>query len=116
MERLLWYLFAGSRGGPTRIRILAALLDRPYNLNQLAKHLGMDYKTVDHNLRVLMKHVIVVCPEAGSYGATYHPSKNFLANRQVFDDIVRKTRPAGVPLPEMPPERRDPDPAGVGKS
>lgn len=92
MDRLLWYVFAGSRGGPTRIRILEALLERPRNANQLADLLGLDYKTVEYNLRVLQKHVVTVCDTPGAYGALHHPSKNFLANRATFDAIVAATR------------------------
>ncbi len=36
LKRILWHLLGGTRGGPMRIRILQALLDRPYNTNQLA--------------------------------------------------------------------------------
>ena len=41
-KRLLWFLFAGSRGGENRIRIIDLLKDRPYNMNQLAEVLGID--------------------------------------------------------------------------
>ena len=97
VERLLRYLLLGSRGGPTRLRILEALLQEPLNLNRLAKRLDMDYKTIEHNVRVLVKHVVVVCPDKGSYGATYHPSKNLLANRHVVDRILEKARRADPP-------------------
>ncbi|MGI0024931.1 MAG: ArsR family transcriptional regulator, partial [Nitrososphaera sp.] len=47
-KRLLWFLFAGSRGGDNRIRIIDLLKDQPYNINQLAEALGVDYKAVQH--------------------------------------------------------------------
>lgn len=93
MDRILWYLCFGSRGGPTRIRILKALLDEPHNTNQLARRLGLDYKTVEYNLRVLRKHNIVVQPEdSPSYGALFEPSKNLLADREDFVKAVRDRR------------------------
>lgn len=106
MNRLLWYVFAGSRGGPTRIRIVRSLLERPLNAHQLAKHLGLDYKTVEYNLRVLTKHVLVVCPDAGVYGALYEPSKNLLAAREDFERLASamklswQTSPAPSPATE----------------
>jgi len=53
MEGILWYLCASSRGGPTRVRIVRALDERPRNANQLAEALDPDYTTVRHHLDVL---------------------------------------------------------------
>ncbi len=102
MDRLLWYLFAGSRGGPTRIRIVRALIERPYNAHQLSKLLGLDYKTVEYNLRVLSKHVVVVTDAPRTYGALYHPSKNLMAHRRTFDEIVAKTPPEKTAIAPAP--------------
>jgi hypothetical protein len=41
-KRLLRYLFAGSRGGENRIRIIDLLKERPHNINQLVEALGVD--------------------------------------------------------------------------
>lgn len=96
MERLLWYLFAGSRGGPTRIRIVATILQGPQNANQLAKSLSLDYKTVEYNLRLLTKHLVLVADRPGAYGALYYPSKNFQAHQSSFDAILAAGRPASA--------------------
>lgn len=111
MDRLLWFVFAGSRGGPTRARIVQALLERPRNPHQLAKLLGLDYKTVEYNLRVLTKHVLVRPPPGGVYGGLYEPSKNLLAGRAEFDRIVQALRPA-----ESAPARPVGGPAESGKT
>ena len=50
-KRLLWFLFAGSRGGENRIKIISLLKERPYNINQLAEVLGVDYKAIQHQDR-----------------------------------------------------------------
>ena len=42
MEGVLLYLLAGSRGGPTRARVVRALEERPRNANRLAEHLDLD--------------------------------------------------------------------------
>src|SRR5260370_26890264 len=53
LKRLLWYLFAGTRGGPSRAELIRALQNLPSNANQLAQVLHVDYKTIHHTLRVL---------------------------------------------------------------
>ena len=92
MDRLLWYLFAGSRGGPTRIRLMDSILAQPKNANQLARELALDYKTVEYNLRVLAKNLVVVSVPPGAYGALYFASKNFAAHRATFDQILGASR------------------------
>lgn len=59
MKKLLWHLIGGTRGGVNRARILAQLKERPYNPNQLAQALELDYKTVVHHLRVLTRNELV---------------------------------------------------------
>ncbi len=86
MERLLWYVFAGSRGGPTRVRVVQALHAQPRNTNQLAKDLEMDFKSIDYQLRVLAKHTFVVRREEG-YGMPWEVSKNLLAAWDTFVEI-----------------------------
>ncbi|PSQ09735.1 hypothetical protein BRC93_12250 [Halobacteriales archaeon QS_5_70_15] len=59
MESVLWYQLASSRGGPTRVRIVRALDERPRNANQLAEELDLDYTTVRHHLDVLREDNVV---------------------------------------------------------
>lgn len=87
MDRLLWYVFAGSRGGATRVRIIEAIWDAPQNAHQLSKALGLDYKTVDYNLRVLAKHVYVV-DDGAAYGKAWMPSKNLKAVEAEFRKLA----------------------------
>ena len=49
-KRLLWFLFAGSRGGDNRMKIIDLLKERPYNINQLSESLGLDYKAIQHHI------------------------------------------------------------------
>jgi DNA-binding transcriptional ArsR family regulator len=69
LKRLLWYLFAGTRGGPSRAEIIRSLQNRPSNANQLAQTLHVDYKTIQHHIRVLEENGLVVPSEKGTYGA-----------------------------------------------
>ena len=69
LKRLLWYLLGGTRGGPTRAEILNTLRERPLNANQLAETLKVDYKTIQHHLRVLEENGLAAPSEKGAYGA-----------------------------------------------
>jgi len=88
-KRLLWFLFAGSRGGLNRLRIISILKEKPLNANQLAKELGLDYKAIQHHIRVLEKNNIIT--RAGEkYGVTYFISTFLEVNMESFDEIVQK--------------------------
>jgi DNA-binding transcriptional ArsR family regulator len=85
-KRLLWFLFAGSRGGENRIRIIDLLKGQPYNMNQLAEALGLDYKAVQHHIGVLEKNNMVT--KAGEkYGVLYFISNYLEANVEAFNEV-----------------------------
>jgi DNA-binding transcriptional ArsR family regulator len=86
VERLLWWLVAGSVGGINRGRIISILKERPYNANQLTERLGLDYKTVRHHLQMLEKNGMIVTIGDG-YGKMYTLSPLMEENIQVFDGI-----------------------------
>jgi len=87
MEKALWYLLAGTRGGENRARIIRALGDRPRNANQLAEELDVDYNTIRHHLDVLLDHDVV---ERGGddYGAMYFLTDRFEHHREAFEEIT----------------------------
>jgi DNA-binding transcriptional ArsR family regulator len=70
MEGVLWHVLASSRGGPTRVRIVRALEERPYNANELADRLELDYTTVRHHLDVLQENSVVRSTD-DDYAAVY---------------------------------------------
>lgn len=65
------YLFVGSRGGLNRIRIVETLKNEPSNPNKLSEKLGLDYKTIQHHLKMLEENGVVVPNEKGVYGAVF---------------------------------------------
>lgn len=88
-KRLFWFLFAGSRGGINRIKLVSILKEKPLNANQLAKEMGLDYKAIKHHIKVLEKNNIVT--KAGEkYGVTYFISPFLEVNMESFDEIVQK--------------------------
>jgi DNA-binding transcriptional ArsR family regulator len=85
-KRILWYIFAGTRGGGNRMKIIELLKDRPYNINQLAETLGLDYKAIQHHILVLERNNLV--NRVGErYGMLYFISNYLEANIQAFNDI-----------------------------
>ncbi len=86
VRRLLLYLFLGTRGGETRARIVHALRARPQNAHRLSKRLGLDYKTVEHHLRVLLENRLL--ERHGGYGALYFLSAGLEAETEALDSIL----------------------------
>ena len=91
VKRLLWFLFAGSRGGDNRIRIIDLLKEHPYNINQLAEALRLDYKAVQHHIAVLEKNNIIN-KMGEKYGILYFISNYLAANIDAFNDIKSKIK------------------------
>jgi DNA-binding transcriptional ArsR family regulator len=85
-KRLLWFLFAGSRGGENRIRIIDLLKEQPHNMNQLAEALGVDYKAVQHHIGVLEKNNMVT-KIGEKYGVLYFISNYLEANIEAFNEV-----------------------------
>jgi DNA-binding transcriptional ArsR family regulator len=93
-KRLLWFLFAGSRGGENRIRIIDLIKEHPQNMNQLAEAMGVDYKAVQHHIGVLEKNNMVT-KTGEKYGVLYFISNYLEANLQAFNEVratIEKTR------------------------
>ena len=85
-KRLLWYLFAGSRGGENRIKIIDLIKEQPHNINQLAEALGVDYKAVQHHIGVLEKNNMIT-RVGEKYGVLYFISNYLEANIEAFNEI-----------------------------
>jgi len=86
---LIGWLIVGTRGGPSRARIIQTLNETPQNANQLANLLGMDYRTIRHHLQVLEKNRIITSAGEG-YGKTYFLSPVMEENYGEFEEILKK--------------------------
>ena len=86
---LFWYLFVGTKGGITRTRIINQLRKNPTNKNQLSHEVGLDYKGIEHHVKILEENNLVT-KVGGKYGATYFVSPLFEESQAVFDEIVEK--------------------------
>ncbi len=88
-RKLLLYLFTSTRGGYTRLRIIMLLLKQPYNTHQMAQVLDLDYKAVQHHMKVLEKNNLV--NRIGEkYGAIFHLSTFLEINIRALDEAIEK--------------------------
>ncbi|MFC6874835.1 ArsR/SmtB family transcription factor [Halobellus marinus] len=87
MEKALWYLLVGTRGGENRARIIAAIDEQPRNANQLAEQLEVDYNTVRHHLDMLQEHDIVES-SGDAYGQLYFLTDRFESHREEFERVL----------------------------
>ncbi len=86
-KNLLWMVFANSRGGNNRIRIITTLKKSPLNAHQLAKELGLNYRAIQHHIGVLEKNNLVA-HVGEKYGTVYYLSTLIEVNMVVFDELV----------------------------
>ena len=70
MKKMMQFVVGGTRGGPMRLKIIELITKKPRNTNEITKALGIDYKTTEYHLRVLVKNGLVL--ENGSgYGSKF---------------------------------------------
>lgn len=88
-RKLLLYLFTSTRGGFTRLRIIMHLLDKPYNTHQLSQELELDYKAVQHHMKVLQKNNMIL-KIGEKYGALFYLSNFLEMNINTLDEAIDK--------------------------
>ena len=88
-RKLLLYLFTGTKGGFTRLKIIMNLAEIPMNTNQLSKELGLDYKAIQHHMKVLEKNNLIASI-GEKYGAIFHLSNFLEINIRALDEVIDK--------------------------
>lgn len=63
-------MIEASRGGVTRARILLLIRGEPLNTNQIAKRLGLNYRSVTHHINILVKNGLIMRIGKG-YGSPF---------------------------------------------
>ncbi len=91
-KRILWFLFASTRGGSTRAKIMSLINEMPANSNQISTNLNLNYKTVIHHLNVLIKNGLIITDDREIYGSTYFLTPLMEQNIQLLEQILEKVR------------------------
>ena len=87
-DKELLNLIVGRDGGKTTIRIIDKILTKPYNKNQLAKALKLDYNTITHHINIMTNHeyILKLKFENTFY---YHPSDKLIKSLDEYN-LIRK--------------------------
>ena len=88
-RKLLLYLFTGTKGGYTRLKIIINLEARPLNTNQLSKEIGLDYKAIQHHMRILEKNNLVT-KVGDKYGAIFYLSNFLEVNIASLGEVIER--------------------------
>jgi predicted transcriptional regulator len=85
----MWHIFAATKGGTKRIKIIELLRRRPYNSHQLSRELGVDYRTILHHMKILVDNQIVMSDEK-KYGEMFFLTEIFVNEIGTFEEIMNK--------------------------
>ncbi len=91
VKRLLYFVFAGSKGGINRLKLISLIREKPLNANQLAKEMDLDYKAIQHHIGVLEKNNLIT-RIGEKYGATFFISTFLEINLDALNEIVAKLK------------------------
>ena len=89
MSKVFSSVFTGMSGRYTRLRIICALTEEPSNTFQLSKKLGLDYKAIQHNIKVLEGSNMITRMGKG-YGDIFFPSELISSNLPTLYKVIRK--------------------------
>ena len=89
MKELFSSVFTGMSGRYTRMRIICAITEEPMNTLELSKKLEMDYKTIQHNIKVLESNSLID-REGEGYGDLFFPSDLISSNLPTLYKVIRK--------------------------
>ena len=76
-------------GRYTRMRIICAITEEPMNTLELSKKLEMDYKTMQHNIKILENNNLIDRQGEG-YGDIFFPSELLSSNIPTLYKVIRK--------------------------
>jgi DNA-binding transcriptional ArsR family regulator len=94
LKRLLWWTFISTRGGNMRLKIMKSILDNPKNANQLSSDTKVNYRTIEHHIKILLANNLLSVQGEG-YGRVYFASHLLTKNFYIFEEILDKAGMTG---------------------
>ncbi|MDD4307773.1 MAG: PAS domain S-box protein [Thermoplasmata archaeon] len=111
IKQILSQIILGQKGGEKRAKIIEILKDRPFNINQMAEDLNLNYRTIRHHVDVLVESGLIAPSTGNRYGDVYfltplmeenyqmltelsHKLRNLTASPQFFQTVIEKTSDA----------------------
>ncbi len=70
--------------------MINSLKQKPKNAHQLSKDLKVDYKTIQHHLKILYENSLITVMNKGEYGATYFLSSIIEDNMKELEEIWKR--------------------------
>lgn len=89
MKSVFSTVFTGMSGRYTRMRIICAITENPMNALELSQYLELDYKTIQHNIKVLESNSLII-REGDGYGDVFFPSELISSNLPTLYKVIRK--------------------------
>ena len=89
VKKLFSEVFTGMQGRYSRLKIILALAEDPLNTFQLSKKLGNDYKSVQHNIKILEKNHLIE-KVGNDYGGMFFISDLLSNNLPTLLNIIEK--------------------------
>ncbi|MBA3045232.1 MAG: ArsR family transcriptional regulator [Euryarchaeota archaeon] len=90
LKQTISHVLIGQKGGPKRIQIIELIKVRPYNINQLAEIMKLNYRTVKHHMETLLRNGFVISSKSSGYGEVFFLSPLLEDNFELFEDIIKK--------------------------
>lgn len=85
-----------------RVKIVLALMEKPSNINELAKLLGVHYKAIQYQINVLYKNKLIQTPQKDIYGAIYFLTPLMDSHLDYVEDIWKRYGKPRLRISEAP--------------
>jgi predicted transcriptional regulator len=93
-EQTMYWLLAGSKGASNRLKIIEFLDKKPGNQNELSKKIGLNYKTVQHHIDLLVENNLLV-KKGDKYGQVYFLSPQLHEKLELFKKLLEESNMLG---------------------
>ena len=77
-----------------RLKIMKSILDSPKNANQLSSDTKVNYRTIEHHIKILLTNNLLSVQGKG-YGRVYFASPLLTKNFHIFEEILEKAGMTG---------------------